>query len=184
MVGFGIPMSWDMADRDEGGHLTVQGMVFRVSQSILLRSRTPKWAYNLGIKSVSECDEAYTAFEKFMVERIAAREDELRKLQSLEEGGGDINEGIKDVFGRLVNARLSDGKLALNDSEIIGNCFILVFAGHGAAHSQIHALPFLILAQKPRRTRYRPPWLYLLYFRKRKSGSTLPSKGYSGIEIQ
>ena len=28
-------MSWDMADRDESGRLTVQGMVFKVSKTIL-----------------------------------------------------------------------------------------------------------------------------------------------------
>ena len=119
-----------MADRDESGRLTVQGMVFKVSKTILMRSRTPKPAYLYkGYKPLNDCDEAYKTFEKFMADRITSREDELRKLRSMEEG--DVSEGIRDVFGRLVNARLSDGKLALSDSEIIGNCFILVFAGHG-----------------------------------------------------
>ena len=127
-----------MADRDESGRLTVQGMVFAVSKSIIMRSRLPKLAYLYkGFRSLNECDEAYTVFEKFMADRIASREAELRKLRSMEEG--DIGEGIRDVFGRLVNAILSDGKLALSDSEMIGNCFILIFAGHGKLLHEMNA---------------------------------------------
>lgn len=66
--------------------------------------------------------------------------EKLQILQLLEEGGGDF----KEVFGRLVIARLSEGKLALNDYEIIGNCFFFVFAYHGTAHIRINILSFLI----------------------------------------
>lgn len=38
----------------------------------------------------------------------------------------DVADSIKDVFGRLVNARLADGKNTLSDEEIIGNCFVFV----------------------------------------------------------
>jgi len=39
-------------------------------------------------------------------------------------------EAVRDVFGRLVDARSTDGKLTLSDEEIIGNCFVFMFAGH------------------------------------------------------
>lgn len=72
---------------------------------------------------LNRIDEAYTAFETFMHEHIANREVELSKQREID---GDITEGIQDVFGRLVNARLTEGKLSMSDDEIIGNCFILV----------------------------------------------------------
>lgn len=60
---------------------------------------------------------------------IDTRADEIRKSLSLNE---DLDHQIRDVFGRLVAAQIREGeKLSLNDQEIIGNAFILLFAGHG-----------------------------------------------------
>ena len=79
--------------------------------------------YWFGFKHLNKIEEAYTTFEAFMRERISSREEELKASKSLGEDNGEL---IKDVFGRLVNARLSGGKLTLSDEEIIGNCFIFV----------------------------------------------------------
>ena len=35
-------------------------------------------------------------------------------------------EYIKDILGRLVYSRISEGKVTLSDEEIMGNCFIFV----------------------------------------------------------
>lgn len=120
-------MSWSEPRYDENGQLSVQAMVFEVASSILARSQIPKWAYYLGIRKLKTMDEAYTRFEAFIRERLAEREAQLRKLRNA--GGADdmnVAESINDIFGRLVNARLSEGKLSLSDEEIVGNCFVFV----------------------------------------------------------
>ena len=123
-------MSWHEPPRNERGRLSVQSMVFEVASSVLERGQIPQWAYLLGLKKLKDIDEAYTTFESFMHERIADREALLKKLRAMDRADGTddtaIAESIKDVFGRLVNARLSDGKFSLSDEEIIGNCFIFV----------------------------------------------------------
>ncbi|KAI5116138.1 hypothetical protein M0805_006319 [Coniferiporia weirii] len=131
IVGFGIPMSWSEPSRDENGKLSVQEMIFQVADNIVERTVIPRWAYFLGIKKLTEIDEAYTRFEEFMQERISEREAELKKVRAMEGASeSSVGGGIKDVFGLLVNARLSGGKLSLSDEEIIGNCFVFTFAGH------------------------------------------------------
>ncbi|TDL27391.1 cytochrome P450 [Rickenella mellea] len=127
VVGFDIPIQWDQPPRDENGRLSVQEMVFTVASNLLIKSRTPKWMYSLGLPRLKLVDEAYNQFVSFMHEHISNSEVTLTKQRELE---GDITEGISNVFERLVNARLTDGKLSMSDDEIISNCFILVFAGH------------------------------------------------------
>ncbi|KAL5512726.1 hypothetical protein ACEPAG_2992 [Sanghuangporus baumii] len=149
IVGFGIPMSWSEPRRDEDGRLSIQSMIFEVASSILERSQLPKWSYSLGWKKLHQIDEAYKTFEAFMHERIAEREEQLKKTRSIEGANDeDIAESIKDVFGRLVNARLSDGKLSLSDEEIIGNCFIFTFAGHETTANTLSAA-LALLALNP-----------------------------------
>ena len=81
-------------------------------------------------------DDAYTAFVPFMRERIAEREAELLKLRATDgQSDAERAELIKDVFGRLVDARLSDGKLTLSDDELIGNCFVFVSRTLVIAHN-------------------------------------------------
>ncbi|EJD03280.1 cytochrome P450 [Fomitiporia mediterranea MF3/22] len=147
IVGFNIPMSWYEPPRDENGRLSVQAMVFEVASYILHRSQLPKWSYSLGFKKLKEIDEAYTVFERFMYERIGEREAQLKKIRAMEGSTDeDIADNIKDVFGRLVNARLADGKYALSDEEIIGNCFVFTFAGHETtANTLVMTLSLLAL---------------------------------------
>ena len=116
-------MSWREPLRKVDGKLSTQAMFFDVSSNTLARNSLPKWIYWVGGKYLNQIEEAFTTFETFMRERISSREKELKASKSL---GEDNSELIKDVFGRLVNARLSDGKLKLSDEEIIGNCFIFV----------------------------------------------------------
>ncbi|KAL5528231.1 hypothetical protein ACEPAF_7367 [Sanghuangporus sanghuang] len=137
IVGFNIPMSWSEPRYDENGRFSVQAMILEVA---LRGSQIPRWAYYLGISNLKIIDEADTRFEQFMRERLAGCETQLRKLHDA--GGAsntEIAESIKDIFGGLVNARVSEGKLTLSDEEIIGNCFVFVFAGHGTVPRLIAA---------------------------------------------
>ena len=63
---------------------------------------------------------------------IDQRADEIRKLLGEQDEQGALEEKIQDIFGRLVLAQVQAGsKLSLNDQEIVGNAFIMMFAGHG-----------------------------------------------------
>ena len=134
-------MPWSFPKRDADGRLSLQEAIFEVATSIMIRSRTPKIFYSLPISKLvvthstyflflisfysrlKAVDEAYTYFVEFMQKRILSREIELNQRRELD---GDVTDGIRDVFGRLVNARLTEGKLSLSETEIIGNCFIFV----------------------------------------------------------
>ena len=88
-----------------------------------------RWAYYFGSKTLNRIEEAYSAFIPFMKAKIAERETELTKLRAMDgQSEEERAELIKDVLGRLVDARLSDGKLTLSDDELIANSFI--FVGH------------------------------------------------------
>ena len=120
-------MKWIAPPRREGGHLSSQAMIFDMATYIMERFYIPKWAYCLGFKKLKKIDEAYTEFVPFMKERIAQREEQLQRLSAGGEGVDSAKADLtKDIFGRLVNARLSDGKLTLSDDELIGNAFIFV----------------------------------------------------------
>ena len=137
-------MSWKEAKRDKNGRLSTQQMISEVANGILIRSRAPSWLYKFGFEKfghfcsswdplikyphsrLSDIEEAYNEFVKFMHERIAERETEIKGLRAVNAHDGDVTDVVRDVFGRLVAARLSEGKYVLSDDEIIGNCFVLV----------------------------------------------------------
>ncbi|EJD03263.1 cytochrome P450 [Fomitiporia mediterranea MF3/22] len=148
IVGFNIPMSWNEPPRDDSGRLTAQSMILDVAKYIMERGLIPKWAYSLGIEKLKRIDEAYNQFEEFMRERISERETELKKLRAIEGGEANATENLKDVFGRLVNARLSEGKQSLSDRELIGNCFAFTFAGHETSANSL-AVTLALLALYP-----------------------------------
>lgn len=131
MVGFGIPMSWSTPPFDEHGKRSVQSLVFDISANIMARGTLPRWSYKLGIKKFDDIENAYNAFEEYVIKLIAQREIELKNSKAVNlPNGGAGGDNIKDILGRLVNSRLTGGKLTLTDEEIMGNCFIFAFAGH------------------------------------------------------
>lgn len=119
-------MSWDEPPRDDRGRLTAQAMISEVATHIMDRMLVPKWAYLLGTKKLAQIEEAYTGFVDFIHERISEREEELKKIKATEGGDALLAGSLKDILGRLVNARLSEGKNSLSDEELIGNCFVFV----------------------------------------------------------
>jgi hypothetical protein len=67
-------------------------------------------------------------FERFMKEHIASRKSEAKKMLALGDGADGDN-----LFGRLVHANETEGRLTLDDQELLGNYFIFLFAGHGSS---------------------------------------------------
>lgn len=120
-------MTWVEPPRTQNGKVSTQAMIFDMATYIMERWFSPRWLYWFGIEKLKQIDEAYTAFVPFMKERIAEREAELKKLKATDgQTEAERADLIKDIFGRLVLARLADGKLSLSDDEIIGNSFVFV----------------------------------------------------------
>jgi hypothetical protein len=69
-----------------------------------------------------------------MRELVGTREREIDDIRSQAQfdASADLSEGMKDIFGKLVAARMGEGKLALSDEECISDCFIMVCGFHRA----------------------------------------------------
>ncbi|KLO17485.1 cytochrome P450 [Schizopora paradoxa] len=130
-VGFGLPMAWEEPIKTDKGKMSLQSMIFEVSTHVIERARIPSLLYVSGHPALKRLEEAYSTFDRLMHERIKEREEELIVLRSTP-GVTDeeIADTMRDVFGCLVNARMSEGKLSMSDEEIISNCLAFMFAGH------------------------------------------------------
>ncbi|KAH8831562.1 cytochrome P450 [Flagelloscypha sp. PMI_526] len=139
IVGFNIPMNWTEPKRNADGRLSTQSMILTIAGSLMQRGLLPRWVFKLPFQKFREMEEAFSTFEEFMVARIEARETEIERLRAT---GSDeeLGETLKDVFGRLVHARMADGKSSMSDREIIGNCFAFAFAGHETSANALAAL--------------------------------------------
>ncbi len=127
IIGFGMPMDWEEQKRGDRDRMPLQEVIYEVSTHVFERSRIPKILYATGLPFLKKLDEAYSTFDSFMREKIKQREKELDKLRSTPGATDDeIAESAGDVFGRLVNARMSEGSLSMSDEEIISNCFAFV----------------------------------------------------------
>lgn len=84
----------------------------------------PTWVKNLPIPRIRAIRDANDAVTAFIKESIAERR-----------GGGTESTGAnaKDVFSVLLRANEEEGgKLKLDEGELVGNVWIMMFAGHGA----------------------------------------------------
>ncbi|KAJ6522330.1 cytochrome P450, partial [Mycena vulgaris] len=70
--------------------------------------------------------------------------------------GQDAQPEAGDIFSRLVAAMDSKGKLGLDEREVNGNTFMLMFAGHESTAATVAAtLGFLAIHQDQQETTYR-----------------------------
>ncbi|KAJ6517309.1 cytochrome P450 [Mycena vitilis] len=114
-----------------------------VSGSAVARLVLPRWAYSLPIKQVRMMGEAWRTLASFMHSLIDTRRGELNEMTGEEGQAGDI-------FSRLVAAMDKDetAKLSLNQQEVLGNTFALLFAGRETTGCALVAtLGFLAIHQ-------------------------------------
>ncbi|KZS91952.1 cytochrome P450 [Sistotremastrum niveocremeum HHB9708] len=144
-VGFGLPLEWDEPRYNSRGDMSAEEVITQVSTNILPRYAVPWWVYYVfPTKKLKLIDSAFKSMELLLRNLIKKRNTEMKKRIELNE---DMDESIKDVFGRLVLSQVQNGaKLSLNDREIIGNSFIFLFAGHETtAHTLSATLAMLAL---------------------------------------
>ncbi|KAJ6467591.1 cytochrome P450 [Mycena vulgaris] len=79
-----------------------------------------------------------------------------RRTELAASPGQDAQPEAGDIFSRLVAAMDSKGKLGLDEREVIGNTFMLMFAGHESTAATVAAtLGFLAIHQDQQETTYR-----------------------------
>ncbi|KDR68944.1 hypothetical protein GALMADRAFT_160726 [Galerina marginata CBS 339.88] len=141
--GFGMPIAWTVdeeEDLDEAG--TSHALTF-VAQTTILRLVVPNWMYRLPIKKPAfrRMDRIWKSLSAFMHKSVEARAQEVAAEPELSNIRGD-------VFTRLIAAHDRDGKYSLNADEVIGNTFVLMFAGHETTASVLTtALTYLAIHQ-------------------------------------
>ncbi|OAX42462.1 cytochrome P450 [Rhizopogon vinicolor AM-OR11-026] len=137
-AGFGRPISWKEDSVIPSGHqMTFRDALHATLQGIVIKVLVPTWAMGF-TKGFRHTRLAFDELQRYLTEMIQERKGSERK------------EDDHDLLSRLLAANddenLSEGEVKLSDSELIGNIFILMVAGHETtAHSLAFALALLAL---------------------------------------
>ncbi|KAI0261580.1 cytochrome P450 [Gloeopeniophorella convolvens] len=122
--GFGVSSQWDCASTNEDGTMSMHEAMRIWVDSVFIRVIAPSWVYKLPFKKLRQIPVSIKVLQDYLTNMIAERRADLSAddvAQSKEK---------KDVFSLLIRANEEDGKLNLSDSELVGNVFAMLFAGH------------------------------------------------------
>ncbi|KAI0064334.1 cytochrome P450 [Artomyces pyxidatus] len=118
-TGFGIDLPWD-SPPGQGDEVTLQQALRLYADHVTFFVLVPKWIQRLPFPWLKKMSTAYGVLHDYMHTQVAERRAGI---------GGEA-ELKSDIFSLLIHANEEDGKLSLTDSEVIGNVFSLLFAGH------------------------------------------------------
>ncbi|KAG6898860.1 hypothetical protein C0993_003485, partial [Termitomyces sp. T159_Od127] len=141
--GFGFSFNWSAPPTAPDGNMSVQEALRIVADSHMLAIAAPKWLLSLPFRRFQAVREAHEQLMEFMRSQVAERRADISGQNS---GIADKN----DAFTLLVKANEDEeaSKLQLDDQELIGNVYIMLFAGHETtAHTLAATLGFLCLHQ-------------------------------------
>ncbi|KDR80361.1 hypothetical protein GALMADRAFT_242750 [Galerina marginata CBS 339.88] len=143
--GFGFSFDWFAPPKSADGSMSVQEALRIVADTHMIAIFAPKWVQNLPIKKMRVIKEAHNQLMGFMQSQVAERKAEIHSQTPGD--GTRSDEGRQDAFTMLVKANEDEGgKFKLDDQELIGNVFVMLFAGHETtAHTLAATLGFLSL---------------------------------------
>ncbi|KAL0568976.1 hypothetical protein V5O48_012994 [Marasmius crinis-equi] len=126
ICAFGFDFNWTAPPTAAEGEISVQEAMRIVIDSYTFLAFAPEWVKRLPFKSFRTKLHAQRQLGRFIEDQVRLRKEEIRGYASGE------SHSRKDVFSMLVQANESDenAKNKLTDREMIGNVFILLFAGH------------------------------------------------------
>ncbi|KAG6844480.1 hypothetical protein H0H87_006616 [Tephrocybe sp. NHM501043] len=141
--GFGLPVKWSAPPIGSDGNMAVHEALRVLVDSYIVSMLMPNWLTEHTVTSFAKIRAAFQAFTGFMDHEIGARAEEVRS-------GTEAAENRTDMFTMLVRANEQEtGKLKLDDQEVIGNVFIMLFGGHETtAHTLSATLALLALHQE------------------------------------
>ncbi|KAF4564657.1 alcohol dehydrogenase [Pleurotus pulmonarius] len=136
---FGFPFDWSTPAKLSDGSMSVQEALRIVADTHMFSIVAPNWIYKLPVKWIQETRIAHEQLAKFMRDQVADRKQALHAAESDKGALG------RDAFSMLVAANESENeKLKLSDQELIGNVFVMLFAGHETtAHTLAATLGFM-----------------------------------------
>ncbi|EKM48946.1 uncharacterized protein PHACADRAFT_214578 [Phanerochaete carnosa HHB-10118-sp] len=126
--GFGNPLSWT-ARESSPGRMSFATALEIISKHHIARILLPQWAYNLPIKWIRDLSTAVDAMNQFMRDMINERRRDLTS--------GHVNH--KDILTLMIKSNEGEDKFMMDDSELIGNTFILLLAGHDTTSKTLNA---------------------------------------------
>lgn len=137
VAGFGRRMSWVEDFTVPVGHsMPFKDALHLVSNHLWMKVLLPAWFLRSApIPRVRKFHTAYEDLEKYMIEMIQARKTAEKKEERY------------DLFSSLLDANEeeTDGNTKLSDSELMGNIFIYLIAGHETTAHTL-AFTFILLA--------------------------------------
>ncbi|KIK42697.1 hypothetical protein CY34DRAFT_83093 [Suillus luteus UH-Slu-Lm8-n1] len=138
-AGFGRPISWkEDAVVPLGHQLTFKDALHTVTQDLTLKFLVPRWAMGL-TKRLRRARLAFDELHQYLKEMIHERQE------SQQEDNHDL---LSSLLSANDDENLSKGEVKLSNSELIGNIFIFLVAGHETtAHT--FSFAFALLALHP-----------------------------------
>ncbi|TFK73443.1 cytochrome P450 [Pluteus cervinus] len=126
--GFGFNFEWSEPPNADGT-MSIQEALKYVTEWAKLVF-LPEWIINLPIPLFKRYQTAHAMLTQFMRAQIAERRQLIR-------GGTPVR---KDIFTTMVQANEDEEtKLKLDDEELIGNVFLMLFAGHETTANSVAA---------------------------------------------
>ncbi|THU93650.1 cytochrome P450 [Dendrothele bispora CBS 962.96] len=147
--GFGFNFTWaDPPKSSSTTKMPVQEAIRTVADTYMLFVFAPRWVKWLPFEKFRHARQAYSELEGFMREQVAQRRAAYNSSQDSSSSNNDNNGTAtqgSDAFSLLVSANEdSESKYKLDDEELIGNVFVMLFAGHETtAHTLAATLGFL-----------------------------------------
>ncbi|EIN04150.1 cytochrome P450 [Punctularia strigosozonata HHB-11173 SS5] len=139
--GFDMRIGWDESPSYPGLHSTIDRMIVTVSSNLLFRILAPAWILSIPSAIMRRIKISYEDLQRYLHAEISNKRADLRKRKAV---GGATETTDRNVFGRLVTASESEGSRGLDLSELTGNLFIFLFAGHETtAHTLVVTLALL-----------------------------------------
>ncbi|TDL22808.1 614/534 cytochrome P450 [Rickenella mellea] len=142
-AGFGRSISWDNDLQIPPGHqMSFKDALHIVSVDIIYKLAVPDWAMGL-TKKLRTVKLAFDELRMYMQDMINERRDTEKRTERY------------DLFSSLLDASAedSDGMAKLSDSELTGNIFIFLLAGHEtSAHTLCFCFALLALYQDEQET--------------------------------
>lgn len=117
-------------DIDPGHEMSYTYAIHCLLDNILFQFLLPRWLLEkIPSATTRKANQAYYEWGNYMKELL------LKKKEDVESGVADRE--TNDILTQLVKAQLV-GKGQLNETEVLGNMFVLILAGHETAANSIH----------------------------------------------
>ncbi|EXJ73663.1 uncharacterized protein A1O5_03425 [Cladophialophora psammophila CBS 110553] len=139
----------DQDDRDLGHSMSYTYAIHCLLDNILVQFLVPRWIVKrMPFTRFQKANEAYYEWGNYMKEAVASKKKTL-------EVGSENSKDQMDLLAQLVKGQMASEKskdVPLTDSEVLGNMFVLILAGHETAANSIHfSLLYLALYPKSQR---------------------------------